>query len=128
MNRQQRRKQQKSLPKYMRGSSEQRKAALFKNGITLADLEQAGKDGYEQGWKQGCEYAIHVCYAATLRTTRGLLRFGRKRNVRFMRQMDQHVTHTIDSQEAIDAAYREAGLLIDFKAVFDDERIQEVYK
>lgn len=128
MNRQQRRKQQKSLPKYMRGTAEQRKAALFKNGITIADLEKAEKDGYERGWQQGCEYATHTCYAATLRTTRGLLKFGKKRNERFMRQMDHRVVHTIDSQEAIDAAYQEAGLLIDFKAVFDDERIQGVPK
>ena len=125
MNRAQRRKQQKNLPKYMRGTAEQRKAALYKNGITIADLEKAEKEGFERGWKQGAEYAIHTCYAATLRTTRGLLRFGRKRNTRFMKQMDHHVVHTIDSQEAIDAAYREAGILIDFNAVFDDERVQE---
>lgn len=125
MNRAQRRKQQKTLPKYMRGTAEQRKAALYKNGITIADLEKAEQEGFERGWKQGCEYAMHTCYAATLRTTRGLLRFGRKRNTRFMRQLDYHVCHTIDSQDAIDAAYREAGLYITFDAVFDDERVQE---
>lgn len=125
MNRAQRRKQQKNLPKYMRGTAEQRKAALYKNGITIEDLERVEKESFEAGWKQGVEYAIHTCYAATLRTTRGLLRFGRKRNTRFMKQMDYHVVHTIDSQEAIEAAYREAGILIDFNAVFDDERVQE---
>ena len=71
---------------------------------------------------------MHTCYAAALRTTRGLLRFGRKRNLRFLRQMDHHVVHTIDSQDAIDAAYREAGLYITFDAVFDDERVQEAPK
>jgi len=128
MNRAQRRKQQKALPKYKRGTAEQRKAALYKNGITIKDLEIAEQEGYDRGYQLGCEATMHTCYAAALRTTRGLLRFGRKRNLRFLRQMDHHVVHTIDSQDAIDAAYREAGLYITFDAVFDDERVQEAPK
>lgn len=126
MNRQQRRKKQKALPKYMRKTVEQRKAALYKNGITIKDLEKAEQEGYDRGYRCGVDATMNICYAATLRTTRELLRFGPLRNERFLRLMDHHVIHTIDSQEAVEAAYREAGLYITFDAVFDDERIQKV--
>ena len=127
MNRAQRRAKAKATPAYKRGmTAEDKIKAFYKNGITLEDMERTHREGYNEGWKAGCEYAMRVCYAAAVRALRQLEGYHTKRNRRFLQVMDSFVTDTLTSDEAIEAALREAGVQIDFREAMPDERIQEV--
>lgn len=127
MNRAQRRAQAKATPAYRRGMTEEdRLKAYCKNGITIADLDKAGKDGYAQGWRDACQYCMRVCYAASVRALHQMEGYGTKRNRRFLMAMDDIVTNSLTSEEAIEAALQEAGVAINFREPFPEDRIQEV--
>lgn len=127
MNRQQRRRQQKQIPKYRRGmTQEDRIKALLKNGITPDDLKQNYDEGWKQGWLAGAESSLKACYAAFIRSMRQHHRFGRKRCARVLRTADEQVMTSMGHDELIDAAWEEIGLRLNFQAPFD--RIEEVEK
>lgn len=127
MNRAHRRAKAKAMPAYKRGmTSEDKIKAFYKNGITLDDLNKAADDGYKQGWKAACDYCMRVCYASSVRALHELEGYGAKRNTRFLRMMDNFVINTMTSDEAIDAALREAGVKIDFREPFSEDRVMQV--
>lgn len=127
MNRAQRRAKAKATPSYKRGmTSEDKIKAFYKNGITLDDLNKAADDGYKQGWKAACEFCMRVCYASSVRALSELEGYGTKRNTRFLRTMDGYVVNTMTSDEAIEAALEEAGVHINFREPFPEDRITEV--
>ena len=68
---------------------------------------------------------MKTCYAASTLALHDLEGYGTKRNRRFLRKMDGYVTDTLTSEEIIDEALQKAGVSINFRAPFDDERIQE---
>lgn len=124
MNRAHRRAQAKATPAYRRGMTQEDKIkAFYKNGITVDDLSKAADDGYKAGWKDACDFCMKVCYAASVRALHDLEGYGTKRNTRFLRQMDSHVINTMTSEEAIDAALEEAGVHINFREPFPEDRI-----
>lgn len=120
MNRAQRRTSKKATPSYKRGMTQEEKIrAFYKNGITLEDLDRS----YREGWKDACAYCMRVCYAASVMALHELEGYHTKRNTRFLRLMDDKVTNALSSDEAIDEAYRVAGVRICFGEVMTDERI-----
>ena len=120
MNRAQRRAAQRQVPGYKRHmTDEERLRAVYKNGITADDLE----DSYREGWRDACRYSMRVCYAAAVLALRELEGYHTKRNTRFLRLMDDKVTNALSSDEAIDEAYRVAGVRICFGDVMTDDRI-----
>lgn len=126
MNRAQRRAKQKTIPSYKRGmSAEDKIKAFYRNGITVEDLQHSHDEGYEKGWKAACDYCMRVCYASATRALHELEGYSTVRNKRFLYRMDEHVCNTMTSDEAIDAALREAGVAIDFREAFTEDRIQE---
>lgn len=104
---------------------EDQRKALIKNGITPEDLDKAGKEGFAQGWRDACQYCMRVCYAASVRALHDLEGYGTRRNRRFLMAMDEYVTNTLTSEEAIDAALQEAGVAINFREAITEDRIQE---
>lgn len=126
MNRAQRRAASKQVPAYKRGLTvEQRVERFYKNGITVDDLQKSHEEGYTKGWKEACNFCMKVCYASSVRALHELEGYGEKRNVRFLRRMDEYVTGSMTSDEAIDAAFEEAGVRISFQEAFPEERVQE---
>ena len=132
MNRKQRRAQmraqrhQKKAPKpeYTKLTREQRMDALVKNGITPKDLEKNFVDGYEIGYKNGCESSIKTIYAAIcLALNDKKYGFGRKRCADVLRAVDNHVTYSITSADAANEVWERMKLRLEF----DDpiERILE---
>lgn len=112
----------------MRGMTrEQRKAQLFKNGITDKDVEKAYRQGYEAGFSDASPAIVKTLYAAVILALRRdpKLRFGRKRCQRVLCAVDSLIMEYMTSQEAIDAAFDEIGLLIDFKEPFDRVKAKE---
>lgn len=114
MNRQQRRaaarRQTVSLPK----SQEKLVAGMYKNGITDKDLKAEWYKGLEAGRAEG----IYSCYAAAILAAKDEFKFGKKRLMRLIRRLDQHVCDTLSSKEAIDNVYEKTGIHITFENPF----------
>lgn len=120
MNRQQRRKQEREQQALLR------KGMAFRKASPMA--EEVHRQGYEEGWKAACDFCMKVCYAASTMALHDLEGYGSKRNTRFLRRMDGYVTNALTSDEIIDEALQKAGVEINFRAPFEDERVQETEK
>lgn len=118
MTRQQRRKQQRAMDALIRKGNAMRKASPM--------VEEVHRQGYEEGWKAACDFCMRVCYAASTLALHDLEGYWQKRNTRFLRKMDEYVTNTLTRDEIIDEALQKAGVYINFKEPFEDERISEV--
>ena len=92
-------------------------------GYALHDINRAHEDGYSEGWHAACGYCMRVCYAAAVRAAHQLEGYGTVRNKRFLRLMDEIITCTLTSDEAIEAALKEAGVEINFREVIPEERV-----
>lgn len=106
----------------MRGlTAEQKKAQLFKNGITAEDLKQEFKAGYEAGFQDASSTTLKTVYASVILALRRdpKLRFGKRRCRRVLREVDRIVLEQLSSQDAIDAAFQEVGLYLDFHDALD---------
>ena len=88
--------------------------------------EEVHRQGYEEGWKAACDFCMKVCYAASVLALHDLEGYGTKRNTRFLRLMDGYVTNTLSSEEIMDEALQRAGVAIDFRAPFAEERVEEI--
>jgi hypothetical protein len=124
MNRKERRAAIKSKPSYMRETKAELTKRLIKNGITEQDLKNEYIKGYTNGFREAAEPVIRGCYAATCLALNDLHGFGQKRCADVLRALDEHLTMTLTSNEAIDEVYKRIGLKLDFKEPFD--RVQEV--
>ena len=124
MNRKERRAKIKKTPSYLRESKEELTKRLLKNGISQQDLEAEYTKGYTDGFRRAAEPVIRGCYAAVCLALNDLHGFGQKRCGDVLRAMDNHLTMSLTSKEAIDEVYSRMSLRIDFKEPFD--RVQEV--
>ena len=115
MNRQQRRAQQRATPGYLRGTKEQKIKALLQNGITLEDLEEEYKRGYEAGARDAMTYTYKAVYAAVVLALRKLYRFGSLRASRVLTEVDHNVAHCLTTQELIDEVWEKVGLRLNFE-------------
>lgn len=120
MTRQQRRKLEREQQALLRKGNALRKASPM--------AEEVHRQGYEEGWKAACDFCMRICYAASTLALHDLEGYGTKRNTRFLRMMDGYVTNTLTSDEIIDQALEKAGVSINFRAPFDEERVQEAGK
>lgn len=125
MNRAQRRKQQKAIPKHRRGlTREDRIKALLKNGISPDDLKKSFDDGWKAGWLAGAENMLETIYAAVIMSLKEHYGFGPIRCERALRTADQNVVTCIDKTELIEKAWESVGLRLNFENPFD--RIERV--
>lgn len=124
MNRQQRRAERKATPAYLREPKEGIQPRLVKNGITVNDLKVNYEKGYNAGFRDASQPTIQGCFAAVCLALNEIHGFGRKRLCRVLNAIDQHMTLSLSSMEAIEEVYEKIGLRIDFNEAFD--RVQEV--
>lgn len=120
MNRQQRRAQERAE------KAIKDKAAAFRKASPMA--EEVHRQAYEEGWKAACGFCMKVCYAASTLALHDLEGYGTKRNTRFLRAMDKYVTDTLTTEEIMDEALQKAGVAINFREAFTEDRVQEVAK
>ena len=126
MNRQQRRNAIKKTPAYLRETKEELTKRLIKNGITAEDLKANYDKGWNDGFKEAADPVIQGCFAAICLALNELHGFGQKRCMAILNAVDQHLTYTLSSVEAIDEVYKRMGLQIEFKEPFD--RVREAEK
>lgn len=119
-NRQQRRKSEREYRKI------QNQLNNFDKTLDLA--EAVRQHAYADGWHAACNFCMKVCYAAATMALHDLEGYSTKRNTRFLRKMDGYVVNALTSEELIDKALEKAGVKIDFREPFEEERVQEVEK
>lgn len=127
MNRQQRRAAKQSAPKKKpvghNLTTEEKKARLLKNGITVEDLQRNYELGYAKGIKDASMPTIKVIYAAVCLAMNKHWGFGRKRCVKLLRAVDEQLLETLTSAEAVQAVWDKMHLELHFDEPFD--RIEE---
>lgn len=120
MNRAERRKQHKELPRYRRlNTDDQIKERLVRNGITTKDLEDNYRRGCQQGYADGLHDTIHTVYAAVCLALHDEFGFGHTRCLRALQRVDEHVLNTLVSAEAIEKVWQDMQIAINFKEPFD---------
>lgn len=133
MNRAERRKAAKAVPAYRRGmTGEALIQQMSKNGITVEQYDNAREEeynkGYMEGLKQGREDAAMQCYAACALAMKQVLRFGKKRILRILRAMDDHVMYSFDGSESIEKVWEDCGIQMVFHNDPLKSRIEEAQK
>lgn len=121
MNREQRRAQQRALPKYAKLPADKRLELLYKNGITNKDLQKS----YNEGYQYGAEWCMRTCYAAVCLMLRDLFGSSTDQVVPALRRMDELITTTIDCDDRIREVQEQFGFKIDFTQALPDDRILE---
>lgn len=117
MNRQQRRAQERAEQKLVRMGD------VLRAKNPLAD--DVWRQGYNEGLRAGSEFVIKDCYAAAVLALHDLEGYGTKRNTRFLQVMDGYIVNSLSTEEIIDEALQKAGVSINFREPFPEDRIQE---
>lgn len=121
-----------TITRQQRRKLEREQQALLRKGNAFRKTnpmaEEVHRQGYEEGWKVACDFCMRICYAAATLALHDLEGYSTKRNTRFLRKMDRYVTDTLTSDEIIEDAFAKAGVAINFKAPFEEERVQEAGK
>lgn len=97
---------------------------LSQNGITPKDLEAEYNKGYQAGFMAAGDPVLKSCFAAVCLALDDLYNFKSERCAKVLRAVDEHMTYTLTSEEAIEEVYKRMGLRLEFKGFFD--RIQEL--
>lgn len=99
---------------------------LQKNGITIADLDKNHRIGYEEGWDAAKMFYLNVCYASAIRTLKKNANVNAQQCAEFLKEMDEMVSLCMTDEDAVAAAFAEAGVEFNFAEVFSEDRITEV--
>ena len=93
---------------------EAKKAQLQRNGITIQDLEENYRIGYEDGLKEGQQWETKAFFAAICLALNKHFGFGAKRCHRILTEVYDTVCFNIDSQEIVQEVFDTMGLFISF--------------
>lgn len=102
----------KVLAKAGKLGAEERKAQLFRNGITEEDLKKEYTDGFEEGFKQGNMATISTVFAATCLALHDEFGFGGTRCWRTLAKSYDHIMNTLLESEIIQEVYDVMGIEI----------------
>ena len=97
---------------------------LQRNGITVEDLKANYDKGWHDGFKEAAEPVVKGCFAAICLALNDLHGFGTKRCMDVLNKVDEHLTYTLATDEAIEEVWKRMRLKLEFKEPFD--RIKEV--
>ena len=100
------------------------KISAFRRTNPLA--EETYKAGYREGWADACNFALKTCYASAVLAMHDLEGYGAVRNTRMLRAMESYMVNTLTTEELMDEALARAGVSIDFREPFPDDRIQPI--
>lgn len=103
---------------------------MLRHGITPQDLSAAGKRGFEQGAQASREYMIKLSYAAGAMAFKDMCKGNGapcdRETVRaFLVRMDDYICNALTADEAIDDAWRQVGLHLEFSGAFPEDRVVE---
>lgn len=126
MNREQRRAKARRDAKYLREiaatSQQQKEAMLFRNGITLDDLEREHKNGWMEAKEEVEQFCFHTIYAAVLITMCEQHGWDADKAADLLREIDKQVVICVEDQELVNEAYAKTGIKLEWKDPL--ERVQ----
>ena len=115
MNRADRRKAHKQRSGFMRKTIEERKASIYKNGITKEHLDIE----YAAGYKRGEIHTMQMVYAALMLAANEEFGFGANRVLKLIKSTDKKVLEVLNSEELINEVFRRFKIQLDFDAPID---------
>ena len=104
-------------------SQELKMAALYKNGITVADLERERKAGLMDGKKITEDFCFHTIYAAILITMCEKHGWNADDAADLLKEIDQQVVVCIEDKELVNEAFEKTGIQLEWTDPV--ERIKE---
>ena len=100
-------------------------ARIQRNGITIDDLDRAGRQGYQDGAKTGAENTMRNIYAAVALVMHEKYGFGKKRCMDVLNAVDEKVMYALDSKEMIQQVFDDLGIKMTFDGDPLEDRITE---
>ena len=110
LNRQMRRQQtRQKMQEWVRDGTAEKVRKLSVNGITVQDMEEAHKKGYEEGYLYASTAFMKKMYAAIAKE---LIEAGNPREeiYMFIHNVDQRFTVMFDADEEIDDVFNQIGV------------------
>lgn len=98
---------------------------IQRNGITIEDLDRAGKEGYNDGARIAAENTMRNIYAAVALVMHENYGFGKKRCMDVLNAVDQKVMYALDSKEMIQQVWDDLKIKMTFDGDPLEERITE---
>ena len=123
MRRQQERNDRKYAQQMSMASAEIQRAALYKNGITVKDLQEEYKRGWTDAKKEVEEFCFHVIYAAILIALNDNNLLSPDESADFLRAVDHQVVMCIEDKDLAEEAYEKTGITLQWEDPI--ERVQE---
>ncbi len=115
MKRLQARQDRKFLMETELSSAEKQKAMLFKNGITLDDMQREYDKGAADGRRFGEDFAFHTIYAVFLITMIDHYGMDQEKAIELLRYMDKQVMLCVADDELTKETYERTGIEIDWR-------------
>lgn len=113
MNRQARRKAQKSKRGFRKLTPEQWRAQMAKNGITPEDMNKEFKRGWDDGWKAGHDSTARLLVGSMCLALMEDHGFDKEMLTGLLQRMDELMLSSLTSDAALNAAYAKMGLDVD---------------
>ena len=89
---------------------EQLKAAYFRNGITVADVQKAYEEGTKDGRKFAEDFAFHTIYAAFLITAIDHHGMDVDAAVDMLKEIDHQTVLCVQDEDLVTEAYEKTGV------------------
>lgn len=99
--------------------------SIQRNGITIDDLDRAGRQGYQDGARIAAENTMRNIYAAVALVMHENYGFGKKRCMDVLNAVDQKVMYALDSKEMIQQVWDDLKIKMTFDGDPLEERITE---
>ena len=96
---------------------------VCRHGITPADLEQAEHRMFSKGFEEGKTFVLRDCYAAAALAYKDMTGANVDNVTEFLRKLDDYVTYSLQTEDLINKALDEAGVELNFREAFSEERI-----
>lgn len=117
------RQERKALAEMETTESEKLRAAFFRNGITLKDVQDAYEKGTQEGRKFAEDYAFKTIYAAFLITMIDHHGMGQDEAVSLLKEIYTQVVCCVEDDELTQEAFDKTGIELNWHEAI--ERIEE---
>ncbi len=115
---------QRNKPMWHKASPYERMQQLYKNGITMQDMDKAFEEGRQKGAIAASNATIKTVYAGLCLALNEEFGFGAKRCLRVLHGVDRVLLESLTSDEAVEAVWDKLGLKLSFDEPFD--RLEEM--
>ena len=117
------RQERKALMDMETTPDEKLRAAFFRNGITLEDLQKQYDQGAKEGRRFAEDYAFKTIYAAFLITMIDGHGMGQDEAVELLREIDRQVVVCVENDDLTQEAFEKTGIELNWTEAI--ERIEE---